>query len=291
MSIISTLRLKSRSYWSLVKSLQTGLLLLTGFAGYISARCPIITWASLLGLMGSLFLAISGSTILNMVYDRDIDSLMTRTCNRPLPSGKVGVKEATVLGAGLSILGVGWAFSLDPIYGMVVFAGWFFDVVVYTLWLKRKTPWSIVWGGIAGGMPILAGRVLGLGSVDWVGIFLALSVFLWIPTHIMTFSMRYRDDYARAGIPTFPSVYGDRTTRLLIASSSIASAIFMAIAMVGVGMTWGYLRLFIVLSTGLLVLAISSLLKPSLKSNFGLFKYASIFMLGSMMMVIIGVLA
>ena len=291
MSIGLMLKQKGQSYWPLVKSLQTGLLLLTGFAGYISARCPIITWTNLLGLIGSLFLAISGSTVLNMVYDRDVDSLMTRTCNRPLPSGKVSVKEATVLGVVLSLLGIGWALALDPLYGVVIIAGWFTDVIVYTLWLKRKTPWSIIWGGIAGGMPILAGRVLGLGSVDWVGIFLALSVLLWIPTHIMTFSMRYRDDYARAGIPTFPSVYGDRTTRLLIASSSIASAIFMAIAMVGVGMTWGYLRLFIVLSTGLLVLAISSLLKPSLKSNFGLFKYASIFMLGSMMMVVIGVLA
>ena len=291
MSIGLMLKQRGQSYWPLVKSLQTGLLLLTGFAGYISARCPIITWTNLLGLIGSLFLAISGSTVLNMVYDRDVDSLMTRTCNRPLPSGKVSVKEATVLGVVLSLLGIGWALALDPLYGVVIIAGWFTDVIVYTVWLKRRTPWSIVLGGIAGGMPILAGRVLGMGSIDWVGIFLALSVLLWIPTHIMTFSMRYRDDYARAGIPTFPSVYGDRTTRLLIASSSIASAIFMAIAMVGVGMNWGYLRLFIVLSAGLLVLAISSLLKPSLKSNFGLFKYASVFMLGSMMMVVIGVLA
>jgi protoheme IX farnesyltransferase len=226
-----------------------------------------------------------------MVYDRDIDSLMTRTCNRPLPSGRVSVREATALGAGLSLLGIGWALALDPLYSVIVFAGWFTDVIVYTVWLKRRTPWSIVWGGIAGGMPILAGRVLGLGSIDWVGIFLALSVLLWIPTHIMTFSMRYRDDYARAGIPTFPAAYGDRTTRFLIASSSIASAIFMAIAMVGIGMNWGYLRLLIVLSTGLLMLAISSLLKPSLKSNFALYKYASVFILGSMMMVVIGVLA
>ncbi len=291
MAIRSMLRQKIRSYGSLVKSLQTGLLLLTGFAGYISARCPIITWTSLFGLIGSLFLAVSGSTVLNMVYDRDIDSRMTRTCNRPLPSGKVSAREATALGAGMSLLGIGWALALDPMYGMVVFAGWFTDVIIYTVWLKRRTPWSIVWGGIAGGMPILAGRALGLGSIDWVGIFLALSVLLWIPTHIMTFNMRYRDDYARAGIPTFPSVYGDRTTQVLIASSSIASAIFMAIAMVGVGMTWGYLRLFIVLSTGLFVLAIGSLWKPSLKSNFGLFKYASVFMIGSMMMVVIGVLA
>ncbi len=290
MSLSVTIESKVRSYWSLVKSLQTGLLLLTGFAGYISARCPIITWGTLLGLIGSLFLTISGSTVLNMVYDRDIDILMTRTCNRPLPSGKVSVKESTLLGAGMSLLGIGWALILDPFYGMVVFVGWSFDVVVYTVWLKRRTPWSIVLGGIAGGMPILAGRVLGLGSIDWVGVFLALSVLLWIPTHIMTFSLKYKDDFARAGIPTFPSVYGDRTTRLLIAGSSVASALSMAIAMVGVGTSWGYVRLLVVLSIGLLLLAINSLLRPSLKTNYSLFKYASVFMLGSMMLVVIGVL-
>lgn len=286
----SVIKQKMRSYWSLIKSLQTGLLLLTGFAGYISARCPIITWTTLLGLLGSLFLAISGSTVLNMVYDRDIDRLMTRTCNRPLPTNKVSVREATVLGGILSLLGIGWAFTLDPLYGSVVFAGWFFDVIVYTVWLKRRTPWSIIWGGIAGGMPILAGRVLGLGTIDWVGIFLTLSVLFWIPTHIMTFSLRYKDDYLRAGIPTFPSEYGEKTTQTLIAISSVASALAMGVAMIGVGMTWGYVRLLAILGVGMLFLAISSLLRPSLKTNYGLFKYASVFMLGSMMMLVVGVL-
>ena len=282
---------KARSYGSLVKSLQTGLLILTGFAGYISARCPVITWDTLLGLLGSLALAISGSTILNMVYDRDIDRLMTRTCTRPLPTERVTVWEATLLGTLMSLLGIIWALNIDPFYGVIVLTGWFIDVVVYTTWLKRRTPWSIIWGGIAGAMPILAGRALGLGSIDWVGIFLALSVLLWIPTHIMTFSLRYREDYARAGVPTFPSVYGDKVTRLLIAGSSIAAAVSMVIAMIGVGTNWGYLRLLAVLSLGLLTLAVSSLLKPSLQTNYGLFKYASIFMLGSMVIVVIGVLA
>ena len=285
------LRTKARSYGSLVKSLQTGLLLLTGFAGYISARCPVITWDILLGLLGSLFLAISGSTILNMVYDRDIDRQMTRTCSRPLPTERIPVWEATLVGSLMSLLGIAWAFALDPLYGLIVLAGWFIDVVVYTTWLKRRTPWSIIWGGIAGAMPILAGRVLGMGSVDWVGVFLALSVLLWIPTHIMTFSLRYREDYARAKIPTFPSAYGDKVTRMLIAGSSVAAAVSMVIAMIGVGTNWGYVRLLAVLSMGLLALAVSSLLKPSLRTNYGLFKYASVFMLGSMMMVVIGVLA
>ena len=87
----------------------------------------------------------------------------------------------------------------------MLFAGLFFDVVIYTLWLKRRTPWSIVWGGISGGMPILAGRVLAVGRIEWIGVVLALAVLFWIPTHILTFSMRYREDYANAGIPTIPA--------------------------------------------------------------------------------------
>jgi protoheme IX farnesyltransferase len=280
-------RLKARLgiYWSLIKSLQTGLLLLTGLAGYMSARCPMLTWRTLLALAGSLFLAISGSTVLNMVIDRDLDQKMARTCNRPLPSGRVSTREATTLGVALSLLGLGWAGWLSPQYGAVVFAGWFFDVVVYTVWLKRRTAWSIIWGGIAGGMPILAGRTLGLGYIDWTGALLALSVLLWIPTHIMTFNLRHKADYAAAGVPTFPSVYGERWTQLTIAASSVVASLAMGFAAYGIGMTWGYLRVLVVLSAGLLLLATSSVLRPSVRTNFGLFKYASLYMLSSMLLV------
>src|SRR5690606_38276665 len=102
---------------------------------------------------------------LNMVYDRDIDARMKRTAQRPLPSGQLSTGEALRFGVLLSTLGVGGALLLDPWYGVVVGAGLTFDVMVYTIWLKRRTPWSILWGGIAGGMPILAGRTLGAGPV------------------------------------------------------------------------------------------------------------------------------
>lgn len=281
---------KLKLYWKLTKSLQTGLLLLTGLAGYMSARCPILTWQTLLGLSASLFLAISGSTVINMVYDRDIDAKMLRAHTRPLPSGRVGAGEVLGLGAVLSVIGIGWAFGMARLYGAVVLAGWFFDVVVYTIWLKRRTAWSIVWGGIAGSMPALAGRALGIGQIDWIGLMLALAVLFWIPTHIMTFNLRYREDYAHAGIPTFPSTYGDRMTHLSIAVSSVIAAMAMGVAAYGIGMTWGYLRLLLVLSGGLLSLAVRSILKPSEQANFGLFKFASLYMLGSMLMVVIGVL-
>ena len=281
---------KLRPYWQLIKSLQTGLLLTTGLAGYMSARCPVTNWTTVLGLSASLFLAISGSTVLNMWYDRDIDARMQRTCQRPLPGGLVSTMEALRLGLVLSAAGGGWALALDRLYGLVVLAGLFLDVGIYTIWLKRRTPWSIVWGGVSGGIPILAGRALGIGGIDWIGALLALAVLFWIPTHIMTFSMRYFDDYRSAGVPTFPAVYGFQTTRLVIALSSLAAALSIGFALVGIGMTWGYLRLLAVLSAGLLLLAVISLARPSERVVFGLFKYASLYMLSSMMLLILAVL-
>ncbi|MGD8865587.1 MAG: heme o synthase [Anaerolineales bacterium] len=278
------IRTSLKRYWPLIKSLQTGLLLFTGLAGYMTARCPVLNWTTMIGLAGSLFLAISGSTVMNMVYDRDIDAKMKRTCLRPLPVGSVSTREGLVLGSSLSLAGVIWATGMNGLFGLVVFAGWFFDVVVYTMLLKRRTAWSIVWGGIAGGMPVLAGRTLGLGTIDWVGISLTFAVLFWIPTHILTFSLRYKDDYARAAIPTFPSRYGDQITQRVIALSSLLAAVAIGLSAIGIGITWGYLRLLCVLSAGLLVLALFSLLRPSSKLQFRLFKYASLYMLGSMLL-------
>ncbi len=282
------IRQKLKLYWPLIKSLQTGLLLVTGFTGYISVRCPVLNLQQVVGLLGSLFLTISGSTILNMVYDRDIDARMNRTRHRPLPAGKIKPGEALAVGLIVSAIGLLWAFSLSAMFGWVVFAGLFIDVVVYTIWLKRRTAWSIVWGGISGGMPILAGRVLGLGYIDYIGILLALAILLWIPTHILTFSIRYRDDYRRAGVPTFPSTYGIAGTQRIIAISSIGAAIAIGTGIYALGLSWGYLRLFSVLTVGLVGLSLISLYRPSEQINFGLFKYASLFMLGSMMMVVLG---
>ena len=281
---------KLLSYWSLIKSLQTGLLVSTGIAGYLSVRCPIFNLPILAGLFLSLTASISGSTILNMWWDRDIDARMCRTKKRPLAAGKIDPREAFWVGLALSVFGVGLAFVMNVLFGVIVFAGLFFDVVVYSIWLKRRTCWSIVWGGISGGMPILAGRALGLGSVDWIGILLTLGILFWIPIHTLTFSLRHQTDYQAAGVPTFASTYGVNVSYLAIAISSILAALVMGIAGWGIGMTWGFIRLLGVLSAGMLILAIAIVFKPSERINFGLFKYASLYMLVTIILVIMGVM-
>jgi len=280
-SSIANRKSKIALYWPLIKSTQTGLLLATGIAGYLSAgtRIGLLT---LLGVFASLFLAISGSTIMNMWYDHDIDAKMKRTHKRPAASGQLSRTEVFRVGMVVSVLGVGGALAIAPLYGLVVFAGWFFDVIVYTLWLKRRSAWSIVWGGISGAMPILAGRVLAAGHIDLVGILLALAILFWIPTHTLTFSIKFREDYANAGVPTFPSTYGDTFTRAAIAITSVLAAIAIGWASVDIGISAGYLRLIAVLTAGLLLLAFATFRVQSERVNFGLFKYASLYMLASM---------
>ncbi len=273
---------KIKSYFSLLKSPQTALLTITGIAGFMSARCPVTHWTTMVGMVFSLLLTISASTVLNMWYDHDIDKVMDRTHHRPLAEGRISLKKALVFGITLSITGVALGLILSPTYGIILFAGIFFDAVVYTLWLKRKTCWSIVFGGVAGGMPILAGRVLGLGRVDEIGFLLTLSIIFWIPTHILTFSMRFADDYAAAKIPTFPSTYGNDITRKTIAFSSIIAGALISSAAILIEIQQGFLYSLGVLSGGLMILAFLAMIKPSNKLNFGLFKYASVYMLAAM---------
>ncbi len=283
--VTTTIRSKARDYGSLIKSLQTGLLLMTGMAGYLSAHAAM-RWEQFLGLIPSLFLAISGSTILNMWWDRDIDAKMKRTHMRPTPSGSLSSREVLLAGVVTSVIGIGWALALDVRYGLVVFAGLFFDVVIYTIWLKRRTCWAIVWGGIAGAMPVLSGRVLAVDHIDAIGVLLAASILFWIPTHTLTFSLKFAEDYRAAGVPTFPFSYSIRTTRLAIAASSILAGVAMIVASIWIGVAEGALALIIILSGVLLFLAATVLFRPSEKTNLRLYKYASVYMLCTMLLII-----
>jgi protoheme IX farnesyltransferase len=277
-----------KCYIQLIKGLQTGLLLVTAAAGYLSGCCLNVSGGSLAALLGSLFLTVSGSTVINMAYDRDIDTRMARTTRRPLPSGMVSAAEAWVLGALLVAAGLIWALRMDLRYAGVVSAGVFLDVVVYTIQLKRRTPYSILIGGLAGGMPVLAGRVLAAGQMDGIGLLLAAGVLLWIPTHILTFSIRYQDDYAQAKVPTFPAAYGITITRRIIAGSTLLAILTLLAAGWLIGLSTHLLAAMSTLGILLLAFVLISLVAPGAKINFALYKGASFYMLLSMLLVIAG---
>lgn len=232
-------------------------------------------------------MVISGTTALNMVFDRDIDIIMERTKHRPIPTGAISPRAAFTFGSILIVLGMTCNYWVSLPYAGVILAGVFFDLAVYTLWLKRRSPWSIVFGGFAGGMPILAGRTLAISGIDWIGILLALSILLWIPSHILTLAMNHSRDYKLAGIPTFPNVFGFKNARWLMASSNLSAAGIMLVVFYCLGISATGVAILILGSLILLGFSVRNILHPSDKTNFMLFKYVSLYMAAAMLILIL----
>ncbi len=275
-------------YWALTKAKQTALLLLTGVAGYVMPLGRSASPARAAAMALGLFLSLAGCTALNMLLDREIDARMSRTAARPLPQGRLRPLEAGLFGGVLSLAGLGLCFRLQPAFGGVVAAGFFFDLLVYTAWLKRRTALSILFGGVAGGMPILAGRTLALGHIDALGLLLSGSVLLWIPAHILSLALHYAEDYRRAGIPVWPNRYGAHSTRVVVVAASALNAVALGAA------AWVArvhpLALGLQLAAGMLMLllALGQLVRPTERGNWRLFKAASVYMLGSTLLLTLG---
>jgi protoheme IX farnesyltransferase len=273
---------------ALTKQKQTVLLLVTGVGAYALTLPGALHWPQLLLGAAALWLSVSGCTVLNMVLDRDIDAKMARTAARPLPAGEISVRGAIVYGMALSVPGLALAWGLGTVFGAVVTAGFLIDFVVYTAWLKRRTPFSILIGGLSGGMPALAGRALALGEVDLVGILLAAGVLLWIPAHILTLAMRRADEYRAADVPAWPSVYGATATRRLIACSSVLGALTLFAAGWLLHVQVAALAVLSVLGVALCALAVGGLIRPSDRHDWLLFKAASIYMAASFGCLVVG---
>ena len=155
-------------------------------------------------------LAAGSANALNCYYDRDIDAVMHRTERRPLAQHTVPPRNALIFGLVLGVLAtVELAVTTNALAAALAVAAIFFYVVVYTLLLKRRTSQNIVWGGAAGCMPVLIGWAAVTGSLSWAPWVLFAIIFFWTPPHYWPLAMRYRDDYAAAGVPMLPVVASD----------------------------------------------------------------------------------
>ena len=196
-----------RAYIALTKPRIIELLLVTTVPTMILAAhgLPSLTLVSIT-LVGG-YLAAGGANTLNMYLDRDIDGLMARTGHRPLVTGEVSPRAALGFGLVLSMSSVAWfALLTNGLAAALTAAAILMYVVGYTLILKRRTPQNIVWGGAAGCMQILIGWAAVTGSLTWAPLVLFGVVFFWTPPHYWPLSLRFRDDYAAAGVPMLPVV-------------------------------------------------------------------------------------
>uniref|UniRef100_A0A7C3RLT9 Protoheme IX farnesyltransferase n=1 Tax=Archaeoglobus fulgidus TaxID=2234 RepID=A0A7C3RLT9_ARCFL len=214
-----------RALFEVTKPKQTFLLMITFLVSYIVARGDVDFRFFIAAL--SMWLAISGTTAINMWLDRDIDAIMPRTRKRPVPAGILKPEECAVFGAGIFAAGQILGFLVSFEFAAVIFLGLFFDIVVYTVLLKRRSPYSIVLGGFAGAMPALAGWVAVQGFT-LPGFIIAAIVLLWIPSHIWYISMHYEDDYRLAGIPMYPLVVGMERASWMIVFATAAMLVLAA---------------------------------------------------------------
>lgn len=170
------------------------------------------TWLVIATLVGGT-LSAGGANAINNYFDRDIDVVMRRTSRRPLPRDAVSPANALWFGIALGIIGFAWLLLLiNLLAALLATAALLFYVFVYTMALKRSTPQNIVIGGAAGAAPVLVGWAAvtgGLAPAAWI---LFGIVFCWTPPHFWALAMRYKDDYASAGVPMLPVVIGERRT-------------------------------------------------------------------------------
>jgi heme o synthase len=200
-----------RDLVSLTKPRIISLLLVTTIAPMFAAGRP--SWQLILIVSIGGYLMAGGANAVNMYIDRDIDDLMARTRLRPIPSGRMAAPAVLAFGLLLSTAAVGiLARFVNVLTAALALGGFYFYVFVYSRWLKRTTPQNIVIGGAAGAFPPLVGWAAVTGRIDLSAAYLFLIIFYWTPPHFWALALNKQNDYARAGVPMAPLVWGERTT-------------------------------------------------------------------------------
>jgi protoheme IX farnesyltransferase len=244
-------------YIALLKPRVMSLVVFTGFVGLVLApgsMHPVLAAVAVL----CIAVAAGASGAINMWYDRDIDALMSRTQNRPLPAGRMAPGAALGFGVVLAVGSVAvMALAINPVAGALLAMTIGFYVFIYTIWLKRRTPQNIVIGGAAGAFPPMVGWAAATGEVTLASISLFALIFIWTPPHFWALALYREGDYARAGVPMLPVVAGARETKKqILLYTAILVPVSLAPWALGV-VGWAYGTVALVLGAGFMTLAVA----------------------------------
>lgn len=232
---------KAKAYLALTKPRVIELLLITTVPTMILAQRGMPSlWLVLATLLGGALSAGSANAF-NCYLDADIDQLMGRTSKRPLVTGELSKSEAFVFAWILGIFSVVWlGLVVNWLSALLSLIAILFYVFIYTLVLKRRTPQNIVWGGAAGSMPVLIGWAAVTGDLAPAAWILFLLIFLWTPPHYWPLSMRYKEDYAAAGVPMLPVVRKQSTVavQIVLYSWAMVASSFLLIPLGNMGLIY-----------------------------------------------------
>ena len=213
-----------RDFVALTKPRVMTLVVFTGLCGLLVAPAPIHPVLAFTAIL-CIALGAGAAAALNQWYEADLDALMKRTRNRPLPAGRMERQSALHFGVGLGVFSVLlMGLATNWLAAAVLAVSILFYVLVYTIWLKRRTPQNIVIGGAAGAFPPLIGWAAVTGEASLLPLLLFALIFLWTPPHFWALSLFVRSDYANAGVPMLPVVSGPTVTRQQIALYTLPMA-------------------------------------------------------------------
>ncbi len=267
------------TYFSLTKPNVWWLLVFVGLAGYLAGlKGPINTVTLLASALGLVCGSAGAESVANYL-ERDVDAVMERTRRRPLPRGLIQPPEKALV-FGLALIAASLVISallLNITALLAMLLGILDYVIVYVVLTKRRTAWNIVLGSPAGAAPVLVGYAGASGFIDIPALILGLLVVLWIPSHVWSLALKYREDYIRAGIPMLPTVVPERIavrciagTVVLLVISSLLFPVFDRRFLKG-----PYLATAVIVGAALLALSIMVLSKPSQRNAWILFKFTS----------------
>jgi len=233
---IDTSEAEFGDFVALLKPRVMSLVIFTAAVGLYVAPVsvhPVLAFASI------LFIAIGAgaSGALNMWWDADIDAVMRRTKNRPIPAGRMVAGEARVFGLWMSVIAVVMlALTANMLAAGLLAFTIFFYVVVYSMWLKRSTPQNIVIGGAAGALPPMIGWAVATGSLSVVPVLMFGLIFMWTPPHFWALALFMNDDYTKAGVPMLPVTHGrPETRRHILVYTVLLALLAVSIAFTSIG--------------------------------------------------------
>jgi len=267
-----------KNYYELTKPKIWYLLVFTAFGSALTAsflfdiQLSPLTWILLLAGIAAGSAAADTLTGYN---DRDIDAIMDRTKDRPIPSGRISPKNALIFGLVLTAIALVFSWFINIWAFLLMLFGLFDNIVVYSKWLKRRSQSNIILGGFSGGVPALIGYVTITTQNIEIGLVMAALVFLWIPTHIWSLALHVRKDYEKAKVPMLPVVSEEKKSVRIIAGTTLMMVLFSILPFFF--NQFGQIYLITASLFGVIMMGLSLwlLLKPTEKASWTVFKFSS----------------
>jgi protoheme IX farnesyltransferase len=267
-----------KNYYELTKPKIWYLLVFTAFGSALTASLlfdiPItpLTWILLLGGVAAGSAAADTITGYN---DRDIDAIMDRTKDRPIPSGRISPRNALIFGLILTAVALIFSWLISLWAFLLMLFGLFDNIIVYSKWLKRRSQSNIILGGFSGGVPALIGYVTVTTQNLEIGLVMAGLVFFWIPTHIWSLALHVRKDYQKAKVPMLPVVCEEKKAVRIIAGTTLIMVLFSILPFFVNQFGQIYLVTATLFGSIMMGLSLWLLLKPTEKASWTVFKFSS----------------